>query len=129
MRASFSLTTLAECFGQYGVGMRAKIVRFETQGLVLQQRLRRKRFTVTYGEILSAERLRDGQGLRLHTRTSDPIRLVIGKRHTIETESLLRLQGVSVVDCWGALLTPTLADFEDALERGPEPVRQSYDNA
>ena len=37
--------------------------------------------------------------------------------------------GVRIVDCWGAIIAPTLLDFEDELDRKPVVVRQSYDDA
>src|SRR6266480_4804037 len=54
--------------------MLARIIAFEPPGLALR-RLRRDRFTLPYGEILTAERLASA-GLRLHTRTNKPIRVV-----------------------------------------------------
>lgn len=44
-------------------------------------------------------------------------------------EDELRRRGVLVVDCWGAIISPTLADFEAELGRGPARVRQSSDSA
>jgi hypothetical protein len=37
--------------------------------------------------------------------------------------------GARVVDEQGAIIAPTLADFEAELARGPEPMRQSSDDA
>src|SRR5258706_14374552 len=108
--------------------MLARVTRFEGRGLVVKPFVARA-FTISYGEILTAERLRAGRGIRLHTRTTDPVLLVLGRGRLTESEALLRAHGVRVVDCWGSLITPTLADFEDALARGPAPVRQSSDNA
>jgi len=84
---------------------------------------------VAYGEILTAERLRGGRGIRLHTRTTDPVRLAVGRRDVADLEAHLRSHGVPIVDCWGALITPTLADFETELARSPGRMRQSSDNA
>jgi hypothetical protein len=104
--------------------MRAKVVSFDKAGLVLKPRWRAQ-FTVAYGEILTAERLRARRGFRLHTRANDEVR-VSGSPYL---ESKLRERGVRVVDCWGAMITPTLSDFERALAEHPAPVRQSSDNA
>jgi hypothetical protein len=108
--------------------VRARIVRFDKPGLIVQARWR-KRFTIAYGEILTAERMRGGRGIRLHTRTSEAVRLVIAKGRLVEIEDVLRARGVRVVDCWGAMITPTIADFEHELERGPGHMRQSSDSA
>jgi hypothetical protein len=95
----------------------------------LYLRRRRQRFTLSYGEILTAERLRSGRGIRLHTVTSQPI--VVGCRGSarLATENEFRRRGVRVVDEWGAIITPTLSDFEEELARGPIRVRQSSDDA
>ena len=108
--------------------MRARIVGFEEPGLILR-RGRREQFTVTYGEILTAERLRSIWGLRLHTRSSEPVRIPCRGADRTAIEDGLRRRGVRVVDCWGAIIAPTLLDFEDELARAPETVRQSSDNA
>ncbi len=108
--------------------MRYKIVRFESPGLVLKSRLQRP-FTVTYGELLTAERLRRARGLRLHTRTTEPIRIAVTRGCVSIVEETLRRNGVRIVDCWGCSLTPTLADFEELLDQEPPHVRQSYDDA
>jgi hypothetical protein len=86
-------------------------------------------YTIAYGEILTAERPRALGGIRLHTRTTEPVRIAVRGRSVLEVEAMLRARGVRVVDCWGCLLTPTLADFEDVLDQEPVSVRQSYDNA
>jgi hypothetical protein len=44
-------------------------------------------------------------------------------------EHKLRIAGVRVVDCWGAIIAPTLLDFEDELAREPRRVRQLSDDA
>jgi hypothetical protein len=41
----------------------------------------------------------------------------------------LRFVGVRIVDCWGAIIAPTLLDFEEELAREPLRMRQSSDNA
>jgi hypothetical protein len=110
------------------VQMRVKILRYEEPGLVVKP-LRGQLFTIAYGEILTAERLRSRRGIRLHTRTTEPVRVAVRGAAVLETEAMLRDSGVRVVDCWGCLLTPTLADFEEALDQEPTSVRQSYDSA
>lgn len=107
--------------------MRARIVGFEPPGLVLKARFG-PRFTVAYGEILAVERLARSAGLRLHTRVSDPIRIAGRGKSGAKLERDLRARGVRVVDCWGALLTPTLDDFQAALALEPSRLRQSSDN-
>jgi hypothetical protein len=86
-------------------------------------------FSITYGEILTAERLPSGLGLRLHTRTTKPFRLACRGTAREATENELRRCGVRVVDEWGAILAPTLDEFEAELEREPRGLRQSSDNA
>ena len=108
--------------------MRASIVSYEAAGLILR-RLWRRGFTITYGEILTAERLPSIWGLRLHTRTSDPVRIACRGQARAAIENELRRRGVRVVDEHGAIIAPTLADFEAELARGPEPMRQSSDDA
>jgi hypothetical protein len=88
-----------------------------------------RRFTVAYGEILTAERLRRMSGVRLHTLGFRPVRIRVRGQAVLELEAVLRGRGVRVVDCWGAMITPTLSDFERALAEGPGPVRQLSDNA
>lgn len=108
--------------------MRVRIVRFDSRGLIVKSRFGRP-FTISYGEIFTAERLRRASGIRLHTRTADSTRVSVRGSRAIETESQLREKGVRIVDCWGALITPTLADFEAELAQDPGPVRQSSDSA
>jgi hypothetical protein len=86
-------------------------------------------FAITYGEILSAERRPSIWGLRLHTRSTNPVRIPCRGEVRAEIEDGLRRRGVRIVDEYGAIITPTLADFEAELARGPDPVRQSSDNA
>jgi hypothetical protein len=105
-----------------------RIRRYEPLGLVVKPILGQA-FTVTYGEILTAERLPARRGIRLHTRTTAPVRIAARGRNVAAIEADLRARGVRIVDCWGCLLTPTLADFEEALDLEPVAVRQSSDNA
>lgn len=100
----------------------------EGPGLVVKPILGRQR-TIAYGEILTAERVRGGRGVRLHTRLSEPIRLMVRNPDRVDLEELLRSHGVRVVDCWGAMITPTFADFEAELSRRSGDVRQSSDSA
>jgi hypothetical protein len=107
--------------------VRAKIVAFEGPGLIVKARWTGQ-FTIAYGEILTAERLRSRRGLRLHTRTADAVRIACGSDSTL-VEDELRRRGVRIVDCWGAIISPSLADLERELARGSGPMRQSSDNA
>lgn len=108
--------------------MRARIVSYEALGLVVKKSLGH-RFTIAYGEILTVERLPSVWGLRLHTRTTGGVRIPCRgeTRLTIETE--LRRRGVRVVDEYGAIIAPTLAEFEEELARAPDSVGQSSDDA
>lgn len=108
--------------------MRVRILSFEEPGLVVKPRIG-SQFTITYGEILTAERLPSVWGLRLHTRTVDPVRIPCRGNVRVEIENELRRRGVRIVDEYGAMLTLTLSEFEAELARGPESVRQSSDNA
>lgn len=94
--------------------MRVRILRFEQPGLIVKSRLK-SAFTVAYGEILTAERLKTGRGLRLHTRTADSLHVSFRRGDPDGVEIALRRRGVRIVDCWGAIIAPTLADFEDEL--------------
>lgn len=107
--------------------MRAKVVSFERPGLIAKRRGSRE-FTVAYGEILTAERLKSGRALRLHVRTANPIRIA-GGSETRLIEEELRRRGVRIVDCWGAIIAPTMADLEREVMRQPARMRQSSDNA
>lgn len=104
-----------------------RIASFEPAGLILRRR--RRAFTIAYGEILTAERVRSRRGLLLHTRTHDPLRVRCRRDDQLWVEDALRRAGVRVVDCWGAIIAPTLLDFEEELANEPAAVRQSYDNA
>lgn len=102
---------------------------FGLDGIVLRRR-GREQLQLAYSEILTAERAPTPWGLKLHARgASRPLRVACtGKRRlTIETE--LRSAGVRIVDEYGAMITPTLADFEGELVREPARLRQSSDNA
>jgi hypothetical protein len=108
--------------------VRASIASYEAAGLILKRRWRRG-FTVSYGEILTAERRASIWGLRLHTRTSAPVRIACRGEARVAIENELRRRGVRVVDEHGAIIAPTLEDFEAELLRGPNRMRQSSDNA
>jgi len=109
------------------LSLRVRILSFEPVGLIVKPRFGRQ-FTVAYAEVLTAERLRRA-GLRLHTRTTDPLRVRVRMRERAEAEAHLRRRGVRIIDGWGAIIAPTLLDFEEELARGPERVRQSSDDA
>jgi hypothetical protein len=107
--------------------VRIKLIRFEGPGLLVKSRWSRP-FTIAYGEILTAERSRSRRSLRLHNRAADELRLFCGADlEPIEAE--LRRRGVRIVDCWGAILAPTLDDFNKELVTGPARLRQSSDDA
>jgi hypothetical protein len=108
--------------------VRLKVLEATEVGLALKARWGR-RFVVAYGEILTAERLRRLSGIRLHTRALRPVRIRVRGQALLELEAVLRDNGVRTVDCWGAMINPRFADFEQALAEGPGPVRQSSDNA
>jgi hypothetical protein len=103
-----------------------RIVAFEAPGLIVKRRWSRQ-FTIAYGEILTTERLAGPWGLQLHLRTEKPIR-VRGSRGGTEIEDELRRRGVRIVDCYGAIISPTLADFEMELANEPIRLRQSSDS-
>jgi hypothetical protein len=105
-----------------------KVLELNPVALVLRSR-RRGLFVLTYGEILTAERVAGRrQDLRLHVRTSNPLRVSCGTDRGV-IEDALRERGVRVVDRWGCIIAPTLADFEAELMKRPARVRQSYDDA
>jgi hypothetical protein len=108
--------------------VKASIASYEGAGLILRRR-RWGRFTLAYGEILTAERLPSVWGIRLHTRTGSPVRIPCRGGSRIAIEDELRRRGVRVVDEYGAIIAPTLDDFEAELARGPNLMRQSSDNA
>ena len=75
-------------------------------------------------------RCRARRGLDLHTRNQiEPVRVRCRRSRLYEVESQLRFLGVRIVDCRGAIIAPTLLDFEEELDREPVRVRQSYDDA
>lgn len=109
--------------------MRFKFVGFDACGVVLRKHRSGER-TIPYGEILTAERLRSRRGVDLHTRrTIEPLRVRCRRGERDAIESRLRVVGVRIVDCWGAIIAPTLLDFEEELDREPVRLRQSSDNA
>ena len=87
-------------------------------------------FTIAYEDLLTAERLRSRLGLALHTRGRlEPVRVRCWGPRRGEIEAGLRFMGVRIVDCSGAIIAPTLRDFEEELARSPAELRQSSDNA
>lgn len=109
--------------------MRARVVEFERPGLILRGRWNR-RFTIAYGEILTAERLRGARGLRLHTRTVvRPVRVRARSLDGTDVEAELRRRSVRIVDGWGAIIAPSVSEMEAEFVRGPTAVRQSSDDA
>src|SRR4051812_1142820 len=107
----------AEAAG-YGPEGRMRILRYEPPGLVVKPVVGQA-VTGTYGEILTAERMRGRRGIRLHTRTTDPIRIAAHGSAVLDVESELRARGVRIVDCWGCSITPTFAEFEELLDQEP----------
>lgn len=105
-----------------------RLVRVDAAGLVIKPWARAS-VTVEFGEVLTAERLRSIWGLRLHRCSGEPLRIACRGAKRVAIEGALRRRGVRVVDCWGAIIAPTLLDFEDELARAPESVRQSSDSA
>ena len=109
--------------------MRLKIVELGSVGVVVGSRGAGE-LTIPYREILTAERLRSGRGLNLHTRgRMEPVRVRCRRARRGEVEHGLRFIGVRIVDCWGAIIAPTLLDFEEELAREPVRLRQSSDDA
>jgi hypothetical protein len=108
--------------------MTRQTVQFGEAGVAIRGLLGR-RLSLAYGEILTAERLPSGFGMRLHSRTTDHLRIWCGgaRRNAIEDE--LRRRGVRIVDEYGAMITPTLGDFEAELACDPQCLRQSSDSA
>jgi hypothetical protein len=108
--------------------VRLKAVELGDVGVVVKGR-RLGSFTIEYEDILTVERLRSGLGVALHTRGRlKPVRLRCWGSQRSEIEARLRFMGVRIVDCWGAIIAPTLLDFEQELAREPIRVRQSSDN-
>jgi hypothetical protein len=106
---------------------RSRIEGFEEDGLVVAHGA--SRLTVGFSEILTAERLRSRRALRFHMREGEPLVVAVRRRELWSVEDRLRANGVRIVDCSGAILAPTLWDFEEELDREPVRVRQSSDNA
>jgi hypothetical protein len=55
--------------------------------------------------------------------------ILCSRSRLLEIEGDLHSRGVRIVDEWGALITPILADFQAELAREPIRMRQSSDNA
>jgi hypothetical protein len=106
--------------------MLTRVSRFAEAGVVLKP-LGGGPYSIAYGEVLTVERARQSWRLVLHTAMGE-VNLWC-KRNRLEVESEFRGHGLRIVDCWGAIISPTLADFEDELDREPLRVRQSSDNA
>lgn len=85
--------------GRLTAQVRVSLVSFEPQGLVLRSR-RAGRFTVAYGEILTAERTRRGTRITLHTRAHGELSVPARSGGSM-TEGVLRGYGVRIVDHWG----------------------------
>lgn len=107
--------------------MGLRIVDFEVSGLIVAKRFG-DRSRVPFSEMLTVERMRSGRGVVLHTRSWGEIRVRVRRGGLRAVEDRLRRRGIRVVDCWGAIIAPTLLDFEDELARGPTFLRQSSDN-
>ena len=105
------------------------MVSFRPVGVVLGSRWRRRKRSLAYGEFLTAERLPSGLGLRLHTRTMQPLKVSCRGESRIAIENELRRRGVRIVDEYGAMITPTVEDFEAELARAPVRLRQLSDDA
>jgi hypothetical protein len=56
--------------------------------------------------------------LHLRDRT-EPFRVRCGRANYESVERGLRWSGVRIVDCWGAIIAPTLLDLEEELAREP----------
>lgn len=107
-----------------------QILEFKRNSVILAGWRRRPKAGLVYGEILTAERLRQPwRGLRLHVRIREPIVISCHGERQREIEDELRRRGVRIVDEYGAMITPTLADFEAELAREPVGMGQSSDNA
>ena len=101
---------------------------FEADCLVLTQR--RASARIAYRDILTAEHKPHPWGLRLHLRRRlDPLDIRCTGKRRREIEAELRSSGVRLVDESGAMITPTVADFEAELAREPMRLRQSSDTA
>lgn len=98
--------------------MRATVVSLDRLGLILKRR-RGGVWTVAYGDVMTAERLASGRGLRLHTRLAREIALPCRGDARVALEGELRKRGIRIVDGHGAMITPTLEDFENELTHEP----------
>lgn len=106
-----------------------RFVEFDSARLVVKSRGSGS-YAIAYEEILTAERLRSRRGLDLHLRGSArPVRMRCRRKDLEVIECGLRFEGVRIVDCWGAIIAPTLLDFEEELARHPVGMRQSSDSA
>jgi hypothetical protein len=102
--------------------VRFKFARLGEAGVVVR-RGRSGELAVPYDEILTAERLRSLRGVDLHLRgRMEPVRVLCGRKSREDIESGLRFVGIRIVDCWGAIIAPTLLDFEEELAREPRCV-------
>jgi hypothetical protein len=109
--------------------MRSRLIGVGDDGVVVRVRGAGARL-VPFGEILTAERARSGRGIDLHVRgTLEPIRVRCRRSKLRHVEDSLRFVGIRIVDCWGAIIAPTLLDFEEELAREPVRVGQSSDIA
>jgi len=109
--------------------MAVRFVRLDDAGLVVRARGFGE-LGIPFQEILTAERLRSRRGVDLHVwQRIEPVRVRCRRRDLDMIERGLRSMDVRIVDCWGAIIAPTLVDFEDELAREPMRVRQSSDNA
>jgi hypothetical protein len=76
---------------------------FVSSGLHLRGGFRWRRHTsVTFSEILSAERLCSGRGFRLHSHERESLVVLTGKDKRRDAERRLRDGGVLIVDQYGA---------------------------
>jgi hypothetical protein len=112
---------------RYGASIAYRVVAFRELGLILKRRWVRES-TVAYSAIMTAERLPWRWGLRLHVHTGQPLRIA-SWHGTTDVEDELRRRGVRIVDEYGAIIAPTLAEFERELANEPVRLRQSSDNA
>jgi hypothetical protein len=109
--------------------MATRFVRLDDGGIVVRARGFGE-LGIPASEILTAERLRSGRGFDLHVRQRvEPVRVRCRRRDLDAIERGLRSVEVRIVDRWGAIIAPTLLDFEEELAREPMRVRQSSDNA
>jgi hypothetical protein len=109
---------------------RLRLLGFNDTGLDVGRRRGSGELSIPFAQILTAERVRSGRGFDLHLRGRlEPVRIRSGGTARAMAEGGLRAAGVRVVDCWGAILAPTLEEFEAELAREPLRMRQSSDSA